>query len=187
MALGQYGPESLRELLKVASPNNLENLLINHLLGNKEDDNEAATLFGRLADVYLNDHHETRIFPEASNLDVVFTSGGAADTWGAWAEIVDSAATTFTSRLTLDGHIVGIGPEECSVIDQVYMLEIAYGATHTVIARLRVESGAQIKLPAVGQRRIRSLHIPAGETIYYRMMDETGGGTMNVSIRYFLH
>ncbi|MBA7650716.1 hypothetical protein ES703_58527 [subsurface metagenome] len=191
MPLGQYGSESLREFLRelfgVASPNNLENITINQLLGNKADDNEAETLFGRLADVYLNDHHATRIFPEASNLDVVFTSGGGADTWGAWAEIVDTAAATLTSRFTLDGHITGITPEECSKIDQVYMLEIAYGAVPTTVARLRVESGAQIKLPAIAQKRIRCRHIPAGETVYYRMMDETGGSTMNVAIRYFLH
>lgn len=191
MPLGGYGPASLREFLRelfgVASPNSSENININQILGNKNDDNEAETLFGRLADVYAGDHHATHIFPEASNLDVVFTSGGGADTWGAWAEIVDSAATTLASRFTLDAHITAIMPEEASILDQIWMIEISFGTARTVVARLRVVSGAQNKLPAISQQRIRAAHIPAGETVYYRMMDETGGGIMNISIRYFLH
>lgn len=135
-----------------------------------------------LDDLEENAHHNTRIFPEASNLDVIFTSGVGADTWGAWTEIVDSAATTFSSRITSNTHLTAIMPEHASIIDQVWMIEISYGAAHTVIARLRVVSGAQNKLPAVSQQRIRSSHIPAGEIVYYRMMDETGGGTLNVSI-----
>lgn len=132
-------------------------------------------------------HHSTLIFPEASNLDVVFTSGGGADTWGAWAEIVDSAATTFSSRMTSDMDISAIMPEHASILNQAWMIEISYGSENTVVARMRVISGAQNKLPAVSQQRIRSCYIPASETVYYRMMDETGGGTLNVSIRYFPH
>lgn len=195
MVLGGYGPELLREFLRellresfrVAPPNGLENTTINQLLGNRDDDDDAETIWARILDLHENAHHETRIFPEASNLDVVFTSGGGADTWGAWAEIADSAATTFTSRLTSDAHLTAIMPEDASIIDQIWMVEISYGAAHTIVSRMRVVSGAQNKLPAVSQQRIRSFHIPAGETVYYRMMDETGGGTLNVSLRYFLH
>lgn len=54
-------------------------------------------------------HHQTYVFPGDTDLSCTFTAGQAADTWGTWAEIVDSAANTLSSLFTSNpGHLTVI-------------------------------------------------------------------------------
>jgi len=117
---------------------------------------------------------------------VTLTAGGVADTFGAWAAIVDNlAAELSTVFAAQDGHIVAILVEECSVTDKRYELEVSYGAARVVVARTRFMKEAVIT--NVGhQTRIRSIHIPAGETVYYRLKCETANATAEVHFRTYL-
>jgi len=173
--------------LSVAAPGNNVNTLIKHIIGNKEDGFEGNTLYSQGKEQELEIHHITHIFPEASDLDILLTTGGVANVFGAWAEVVDTAATTLASRFTSDTHISSMIIEQASIVDEVYMLELSYGATNIPISPIRFIAGERVFLPPIQQMRIRAMIIPAGETVYYRMMAETALATARVSLRYHFH
>ena len=130
--------------------------------------------------------HATLVFPTATNLTCVLTAHANANTWSAWAEIADSAATTLSAAFAAKaGHITAMEVEETNVASVLFMAELAYGAAKTIISRLRfISETNQVAVAQVS--RFRGSHIPAGETVYYRLMCATGGKTANVYFRYFL-
>jgi len=133
-------------------------------------------------------HHTTVVFPIATNLTCLLTAHANANTWSAWAEIVDSGATALsTSFAADDGCIVAILVEDASQASTLYMTEISYGASKVIIGRHRVLTEAGL-FPTEQSPRCRGAEVPAGETIYYRCMCATAGSkTLNVHFRYFLH
>ena len=144
------------------------------------------TLSDILDDLNLEAFHVSFFFPEDSNETITITAGGAINTFGAWAEIVDNNAVTFSSKIASNiGHISMIGVEDVSVTDKIYMLEIAYGDAKTVVTRHRILVGVG-KVTSC-QTRVRPLKIPAGETVYYRLKCETGGATALVNLKYHFH
>lgn len=142
-------------------------------------------LIEALRNLVLEAAHETFIYPEMTVKTVSFTSGGV-DAFSAWAEIVDSGVVTLSSLATSIMHISSIVIESTDTIDKMYLLEIAYGALYTNVARIRFGSGSKFVEPAQ-QVRVRAKHIPAGETIYYRMACEAAGAIATAQIRYHLH
>jgi len=134
------------------------------------------------------EHHATAIFPDDTNLTCTLAAAEAANTFGTWAEIQDSATTTFSSKLASnEGHLVSMVIESLSEIDTIYLLEISYGADKTILTRWRFAGTTKFQNPS-HQNRIRAVHIPAGETIYYRMKTATAvADTALVHFRYFLH
>ena len=144
------------------------------------------TLSDILDDLNLEAFHVSFFFPEDSNETITITAGGAINTFGAWAEIVDNNAVTFSSKIASNiGHISMIGVEDVSATDKIYMLEIAYGDAKTVVTRHRILVGVG-KVTSC-QTRVRPLKIPAGETVYYRLKCETGGATALVNLKYHFH
>jgi len=146
----------------------------------------------KLDEIILELEHETFVFPEATDLTVDLGLNGAlANAWSGWQEVVDSAAPTpnkFSDKfLTKEGHISAVQAEEATPADQVFMLEIAYGAAKTVISRGRFISGATPKLAAIHQQRLRPLANPAGELLYYRLMCDDNAGACKVNFRYHYH
>jgi len=131
-------------------------------------------------------HHLTKIFPEGTDETLTFTAGGVANAFGAWAEIVDNVPNTFSSKITSPTHITAFMIEDASVKDKTYFLEVAYGDAKTHVAPYRVVSG-ETKLPAIPQMRVRSMDIPVGETVYYRMKCESAGETCTLHLRYYHH
>lgn len=125
--------------------------------------------------------HQTIIFPEDTSETVTLTAAGA-DVWSAWTEIVDNNGVTFSSKVAAaSGHISVIVVETVSVNNQLYMAEFGYGASNTVITRIRTYSGAVPKQDT----RVYSLITPAGETIRYRMKcSQAGPQSLTVHIRY---
>lgn len=77
--------------------------------------------------------------------------------------------------------------ESCSVRDEAYTFEVAYGDAKTMMARYRFIAGETVRLPAIQQMRIRSIHLPPEELVYYRMKCETADATCALHIRYYLH
>jgi len=131
--------------------------------------------------------HESAIFPDATDLTVTITAHANPDTWSAWAEIQDSGATTFSSKVTGEGHISAVNIEDTSASGETWMLEIAYGDAKTMIARVRFISASLGGLPAVTGVRVRSIHIPDDETVYARLMCSAGGATCMLHIRFYIH
>lgn len=137
--------------------------------------------------LYIEMFHESHLFPEDSDESVTFTAGGANNTFGAWAEIVDNNAVTLSSKFsTEDGHISSIKLISADTNDKVYIIELSHGANKNTITPYEFVSGT-VLLPPIQQLRIRSQPIPAGEVIYYRMKCETGAATCRVSFRYHSH
>lgn len=131
-------------------------------------------------------HHLTKIFPEGTDEHITFTAGGVANTFGAWAEIVDNVPNSFSSKITHPTHITAFMIEDANVKDKTYFIEVAYGDAKTVVSRYRFISG-ETKLPAIQQMRVRSEDIPVGETVYYRMKCESAGKTCTLHLRYYYH
>ena len=145
-----------------------------------------GTLDALIREIYHYTHHVSDIFPDDTNKIVTLTAGGVADTFGAWAPIVDNLAVELSTVFAAaPGHICSIAVEECSRTDERYELEVSYGAARVVVARTRFMKAAVI-LDVSHQTRIRSIHIPAGETVYYRLKCETALGTAEVHFRYYL-
>ena len=115
-------------------------------------------------------NHDCIIFPVTTALTVTLTSHANPHVWSAWAEIADSGATTFSSMITSDTHITGIGIENASVADETWMIEISYGAARTVVARARFVTQQIGSLELVEVFKIHSEHILSGETVYYRLI-----------------
>ncbi|GAH24851.1 unnamed protein product [marine sediment metagenome] len=137
--------------------------------------------------LFLEQQHETFIFPEDTDETVEFVAA-AANTWSAWTEITDGAVT-FTSKLsTNDGHISAMVIEEVDTVDKRYMIEVSTGPNYSIISRHRFTSGAAPILPALQFIRVRSKLIHAGETIYYRMKcEQAGPKKCKVYFRYHFH
>lgn len=151
----------------------------------------AAQLTALSGAIELGQHYESFLFPETSGEFITFTAGGAIDTFGNWAEIVDNNAVTLSSRFTEQGAFSGVLIEDLSVKDKRYVLEVGYGdgtvAGTDVVMRHRFLSGNVKLLDAIQQVVIHSIIVPVGATIYYRMMCEQANATCEISFRYHVH
>lgn len=117
---------------------------------------------------------------------MLLTAGGVINTFGAWAPVVDNlAAELSTVFAAQDGHITAISIEDASIKDERYELEVSYGAARVVVGRSRFMK-VNIKVNVNHKVMIRSIHIPAGETVYYRLKAETALATAEVHFRYYL-
>ena len=132
--------------------------------------------------------HTTVIFPAATNLTCTLTADVNVNEWEDWVEIVDSAAATLSAAFAANaGHISALVVEDTDQIDTRFMVEISYGAAKTIVSRQRVLTEDK-KLPTTQVERCRGAEIPAGETIYARVMCATAGNkTLSVHFRYYLH
>ena len=146
----------------------------------------GSQLADRIHEIHHSTHHVSNIFPEDTDETCLVTAGGGADTFGAWALLVDNMAGHFDAVFAAaDGHIAAIVIEDCNQVDERYLLEISYGATNIIIARTRfMKSGVLVNVEH--STRIRSAHIPAGEDVYYRLKCETAGKTAYIHLRYYL-
>jgi hypothetical protein len=143
------------------------------------DDAKAAALLAA-SEVDFFNTAEVFVYPTTTDRTCTMTSG-LADAFGVWAEITDSAATTLSSKFAAKGgYFCDAMVFNNSVPSEMYIIEIAYGAGKTVIARLRVYADWTYMV------HIKSRPIPAGETIYYRMAAETAGSTCRIGFNYFL-
>ncbi len=133
-----------------------------------------------VAKVDLFNSAEIFVFPEVTNVTCTLTAGLVANTFGAWAEIVDSGAVTLSSKFaTKPGYLGDVTLYTFSAADKMWLIELSYGAAKSILGRVMVRSDWTYVMP------IKSRKIPAGETVYYRLMCETGGATCKAAFRYF--
>ena len=134
--------------------------------------------------------HRSYIFPDLSSdidLTCTFTSG-AIDSFGAWAEITDSGATTLSSIAAAHAlHISALRIRSTNTLDKLYVIEIGYGpdaASVTIIDTHEFGSGDK-KIDSDEQVRFRAPAFPQGQKVYYQMKTEdTLNATANIELRY---
>jgi len=147
---------------------------------------EIGRLANLIEEMWAYCHHVSAIFPEDTDETVTVTAGDADHKWSDWAELVDNTPVALSTKFADDpGYIVSVLVEECNTKDVRYLLELAYGDDYTVIGRSRFMKAEQ-KANVGHQTRIRSIEIPAGETIYYRLKCETASKTAEIQVRYYL-
>lgn len=144
-----------------------------------------GTLDALVRDIWIFTHHVSDIFPDDTNKTVTLTAGAVVNTFGAWAAIVDNLAAELSTVFAVDsGHICCLLIEDCNQTDDRYELEIAYGAARVMVARSRFMKVLN-KVNVNHQTRVRSIHIPAGETLYYRLKCEVALATVEMHFRYY--
>jgi len=142
--------------------------------------------------IYHELSHRSYLFPDLSediDLTCTFTSG-AIDTFGTWAEIADSDTNKMTTIVASNSiHISSIAVRSTSEADVIYVIELGYGLSTsdvTVLNPFAFGSGTK-QINSDEQRRFRSLHIPKGQKVYYRMKTEnTLNATATVVLRYHI-
>ena len=131
------------------------------------------------AKVDLFNSAEVYLFPAVTDITCTLTAG-TPDDWSAWTEIADSTAVTLSSKFAANaGYLSSLSIYTTSTSGKIFIVEVAYGDAKTIIARTNFHS-AERAAP------IKSRYIPAGETIYARVMcSGISGSTAKVGFRYF--
>lgn len=83
----------------------------------------VAEVIAYEAESALEQAHDTHIFPSSTDDDLVLTAGGAANTWGTWAQLMDTGGNIF--RFPRNLHISAVTFEEASVNDDIYAIELS--------------------------------------------------------------
>ena len=134
--------------------------------------------------------HRSYIFPDlSSNIDLTCTfTSGAIDSFGTWAEITDSGATTLTSIVaTSNVHVSALKIRTTSDADVLYVIEVGYGPDTDNVTIWDVhEFGSGTKqIGPDEQVRFRPPPIPQGQKAYYRMKTENNANaTVTIELRY---
>ena len=137
-------------------------------------------------DLHDEASHVSRLFPEDTDETVTVTAGGA-NTFGAWAELVDNNAVKLSSKYnSMDMHISQIAVTSTDTNDKRWILEVSYGAAKVVHARLAFGSGTK-HIATEQMARFRAPEIPVDELIYARLKCETAGAIATLSLRYHSH
>lgn len=152
--------------------------------------NYTAVRAGYIDYLQVEAAHRSYLFPDlASNIALTCTfTSGTADTFGTWAEITDSGATTFGSIFSVTGgHISALAIRSTSTADKMYAIEVGYGPDNTHVTIFDVhEFGSGTKfIGPDAQVRFRPPAMPAGQKVWYRMKTEdTVGATATIALRY---
>ena len=149
---------------------------------------DKVDIIDGIVDILLFEvEHDSCIFPEDTDETVTFTAGGTNNAWGTWVELVDNNAVTLSSKVvTQDMHLSAIMVEDITAKDVRFLSQISYGDAKTPITCHRY-MGSTAKVGTTQHTAIRTAHIPAGETIYYRAKCETADAAIQVHLRYHLH
>jgi hypothetical protein len=129
------------------------------------------------------------LYPENATGVVTLLCGSSPDrgygTWTEWTEVKDNNNVTLSSVFaTESGYIGDIAILYTSALENVYVIELSWGANYTDLARFMFVSTASEYPGAVSQ--IKSRRVPAGQKVYYRAMCEADdSATIRVGFRYF--
>lgn len=184
----------LDELAPANIPADIDTLLarLTALRAGYLDELGPTNLPSDIDDIWLELHHRSLLYPDLStdiDLTCTFTSG-AIDAFGAWAEIDDSGATTFSSLCATDNvHISALRIRTVSETDVLYVIELGYGPNAGAVTIFDVhEFGSGTKhIDSDEQARFRPPAIPAGQNVYYRMKTEdTANATTTIVLRYHI-
>lgn len=132
------------------------------------------------AKVELFNSAEVYLFPETTNVTITLTAGNT-NVWSDWVEVADSTNVTLSSKFAAAaGYINDMYIYDHSAVDKLYCIELSYGASKTTLGRMMWHTAFKDTV------QIKSRRVPAGETIYYRMMcSGANGATAKIGFRYF--
>jgi Tfp pilus assembly protein PilX len=125
---------------------------------------------------------DTFLFPEDTDYWVLLTANAVAGSFSSWTEIADNNSVTLSSLFAADaGYISDIYIYQVTApADTTHIVEIAYGVGKTSITRIMF-NGDNLNIAQIKSRRI-----PAGETVYYRIMTNTAPTEyVSIGFRYF--
>ena len=132
----------------------------------------------------LESHHDNNVYPITSARVCTLAAHASANTFSDWTEITDGTQTLSSKFATKSGYISSMVIEAMATKDKRAIVELSYGVAKVVIGRIRFMS-AGTQLNTRMDTRFRGLLVPAGETVYYRMMCETGAATAEVMFRWW--
>jgi len=152
--------------------------------------NYTAARAQYIDDIYTELNHRSYLFPDlSSNIDLTCTfTSGAIDSFGTWAEVTDSGATTLGSVFdATGGHISALAIRSTNTADVLYVIELGYGPTYDAVTIWDVhEFGSGTKfIGPDAQLRFRPPNVPAGQKVWYRMKTEnTLNASATIVLRY---
>jgi len=154
---------------------------------------DVATVDGMVDQLLVELAHRSYIFPDlSSNIDLTCTfTSGEIDTFGTWAEITDSGATTMTSIAASHAlRVSALRIRTSSVADVLYVIEMGYGPDTdnvTIVDVHEFGSGTK-KIDSDEQVRFRAPEFTQGQKVYYRMKTEdNANATVTIGLRYHYH
>jgi len=125
---------------------------------------------------------DTFLFPADTDFYVLLAADNVSGSFSTWKEIKDSGNVTLASSFSDNaGYISDIYVYQVTApADTTHIVEIAYGESKTSLTRIMF-NGDNLNLAQIKSRRI-----PAGSTIYYRIMTTTAPTEfVSIGFRYF--
>jgi len=143
---------------------------------------EAAVTAAQVAaaKVELFNSVEVFLFPEVTNVTITLTAGNT-NAWSDWAQAIASTTENLSNKfITSAGYINDMYIYDHSAVDKVYCIELSYGASKTTLGRIMWHTSYKDTV------QIKTRRVPAGETVYYRMMcSGANEATAKIGFRYF--
>ena len=156
-------------------------------MGGVKNPADVRLILAMTEDLHAQFEHEAHLFPEGTNETVTFTAGGSANTFSAWAEIVDNNAVKLSSKFnTEDMHIDDVVITSNNTVDKRWILEMSWGGAKTPAGRMAFGSGTKKVHPEQAVHLVAG-KLPLNELIYYRLKCETPSATCTVSLTYYHH
>lgn len=161
--------------LEAPSPDNIDNVLMRDVIGNRNDNHSTGTLFGALHDLWEMENHVQLIYPSLAAAVTVTADGGD---WvlGTFAEIVP------VDTIDTDFHIHHLHISEPSA-DKDYEL-VLYNVS-TIIGKATFSRTA--KKDAVEGLPVKTMYSPANTQIRAKLACSGGGASAKVKIWYHPH
>lgn len=135
-----------------------------------------------LETLLLHNENEVFLWPESVLDTCTLQAGVATDTFGNWTEIIDNHGVKLSANFTsTDGYLVEIMTHDYSSLAyDTVIIELATDAAGAnVIGRAKVITDWTYIVA------LRSVVIPHGSLLYYRMKSETGNSTLQTDFRYY--
>ena len=119
------------------------------------------------------------LYPSTTQITCTLVAGNTG-VFSDWTLITDSTGGNFSAQFSAStGYIVDMQIYDHSAVDKLYLVEITYGASKTPLGT------AMWHTSFIDNVDIKSVLVPAGETVYYRMMcSGANGATAKVGFRY---
>ena len=167
--------EAALAALQVVDPGSIGNVTTNQLLGNRNDDHDASTMFGRLHDLWEDTHHAQKVWPSLAGA-VLITTHADAWTLGNYAEIVAANAISTIFHIH---HIQIVSPDANGEYELVL-----YVATTEL---MRVSFSRTDKKDDVEGLEVRAAHCPANSQIQAKIASSNAASTDELKVKLWYH
>ena len=161
--------------LQVSMTNSDGNTTINQLIGNRNDNHDAQTIYAALHDLWEGMHHKQLVYPTLADAVTVATHANAW-TLGDFVEIVPANA------ISIEFHIHHVHIVSASANGE-YELVLYNGTTEMA----RLSFSRTDKKDDIEGLIIITPHCAANSQIQAKVASDSGGDTMKVKLWYHRH